>query len=99
MTLETDMRSRIAELRHKHDDAALRITAALIGGTDTGPIRAELADLDHGIRLIEQRIFNEASERLAAAQEAISASAAIIAADAESFITNTLARLEPPTHP
>jgi hypothetical protein len=94
-----NLRDHLADLRHRHDDAGRRITAALLAGEDTGSIRADAATLSRDIAALEQRIADADAERAAEAQRAISAAAAALAADAEDTINTTLARLAAPEHP
>jgi len=99
MSLETDMRDQLAELRRQGDAIAGRINAALIAGADTAPIRAFDAALRRDIAALENRIADADAQREVAAQSTISAAAGVIAADAENSIMATMARLAVPEHP
>jgi hypothetical protein len=99
MPPECDSLDRIAELRHQHAAIAGRINAALIAGIDTGPIRAEAADLTRRVVALEAGMRDADAKREAASRDAISAAAAVIAADAEKAILAKMAALQPPAHP
>jgi uncharacterized protein YfaS (alpha-2-macroglobulin family) len=99
MAHETDLHARIAELRRQHDATAGAIKTALISGADTAGLRAAHAETARAICSLEQRLADDASQRQAASQEAISAVAGVIAADAANAVTNLLVRLAAPEHP
>jgi hypothetical protein len=93
----TDLQNHLAELRRKQAAIGDRITAALIAGEDTGPIRATDAALARDITALERRIADAGAQREAASQDAISAAAAMIAGDTENAVLATMARLAAPT--
>jgi translation initiation factor 1 (eIF-1/SUI1) len=99
MTPETELRAALDELRRKQVAMTDRITAALLAGDDTAPIRAEAATLGREITAINQRLADVVMQREAATLEAISAAGATIAADATATILAKLSALAAPEHP
>jgi hypothetical protein len=94
----TDLQNQLAELRRQRGAIGDRITAALIAGEDTGPIRATDAALGRDATALEHRITDARAQREAASHSAIVVAAAAIAAAAETGITSKLAALQPPAH-
>jgi hypothetical protein len=96
---ETELHAALDELRREQAAITSRITAALLAGEDTGPIRAEAASMKRALVELEQRIADAVTQREAEAAEAISTAAAAIASGVADTILAKLSALAAPEHP
>jgi hypothetical protein len=99
MIPDLEIDRELVSVCRQRDVATERLRDALLAGTDSKAIRAELRGFGRRVDELQASIADAVAQQEAAAEEAISAAAATIAATTIDLITARLSALQAPPHP